>query len=175
MGNETIAAIVGAFVGGVFAIGAGFIAQRQASKEAQRDRNEERDRLEKALLAAIDTEIRAIWSHYTSDIGKDIENSSDAKPIGNTYHVNGGYFRVYKGISGQLGLITDDKTRSDIISFYIKAEAMLDTIRQSNVLVHQYNITQNAPDQKRCLDYDKSLRNAHAALKAAAEPLLKDY
>lgn len=145
-------------------IGKAQMAQRQAEKRE----------IESALVEAILAEVRVLWAHYVADVGNDIKNLNPSVPsLQKKYSINGGYFRVFKSCAGQLGLLQDSKLREAIINFYLKAEALLDMLRQNNEILDKINATHNNDANFAQLRaYGLSVTRGHREFEDAARAVL---
>jgi hypothetical protein len=145
-----IIAIIGAVIGGIIT---GRFMMRQNRDNHQHDSNkinEEENRLEKAVLQALETEIKVIWERYGEHIKPwvgelqrlssdnnarftDFRNIEEDKRyfielLSSKTSISQDYFTIYKGTSSFIGKIKNDKLREKIVSTYTNTKGMVDEI-----------------------------------------------
>jgi hypothetical protein len=133
--GATIAAAIGAYVGGRMATGAALKAQEQAAKD-QRERDAEADRRSiHGTLGAIAGELRVLQSQALEHQTKTHEHRERARkssevqlfPLAIT-HTNPNRFTIFDSNSGKLGRIQDDHLIEHIVSVYSKAKELVDQV-----------------------------------------------
>jgi hypothetical protein len=131
--GATIAAAIGAYVGGRMATGAALKTQEQAAKD-QRERDAEADRRSiHGTLRAIAGELRVLQSQALEHQTKPFEDHERARkssevqlfPFAIT-HTNPNRFTIFDSNSGKLGRIQDDHLIEHIVSVYSKAKELVD-------------------------------------------------
>lgn len=145
-----IVAIIGAAIGGCIT---GRYMMKQSEKNFKdnlRTISIEERKLEKAVLQALETEIRVNWERYTENIkplvGKlrelssnnesrftDFQNIHEDKRylynlLSYKISVSQDYFTIYNGNSSFIGKIRNESMRKEIVSAYTNTKGMIDKI-----------------------------------------------
>ena len=102
------------------------------NKEAQEKKKREAE-LERRFLSSIFCEIKRVYSRYES-FSKKIEESTEY--LNYEMRIEEDYFPIYNNNAAYILLIKDDELRDNIISFYVHAKGLIDTIKTNAAMLH---------------------------------------
>jgi hypothetical protein len=182
-----IGAILGAIVGGTIAGVFSILATRQLLNEERQKSQDERQEGVKALLCALKSEVRSVWSHYMGDMGQHIEALPQGQGCNYYFPIIGEYFPIYNGSVNSLGLIKDDLLRHSIISVHTLAKSLIDSYRLNNQLIDEWEEAKDKvfyiqtihsqqvakAKEQELMAYSPSLKKLHGETKKAVEELLE--
>lgn len=173
------AAMVGAFVGGVFTLRATDKAIREErEKEIRRDEKEVQN-----MLDAIGIELGTLWTFHMRRIGGMVENLPEGAALEFYYPLTQDYFTVYNTNAAKIGQVKDPILREAVVVCYNKAKKVVDGFKYNNELYVDYRNTMVMPDEskrhaefvkakhKALVDYGQMAKEDHFELKGYMERL----
>lgn len=135
-----------------------------------------------SLLISLKTEITTHWSQYMETMGKKIESGDFEKNVVPKWIVLDNKFYVYMASCADLGMVSNDKLRREIVVAYSEFEGLL--LNFKNTIEEFKEISEKNFD---CMEEDelssindyinecyKSLRNSHVKAKASIKILIKN-
>jgi len=120
--REFWAAIVGAVIGGLFAVVAQLLSSVWQSKS---ERSAER-RVTNGILQAVTTELEVFKVKYPDAFARMFDESQSGIP--KVAMINQNVFSVFDSNAAALGRITDPALRRKIVSVYTGLKAIVDTV-----------------------------------------------
>lgn len=160
--------LIGSVIGGVISLGTSLW-----SLHAQNKCRQKLDRINvKHSLSAIRSELFTVYKRYSQQMGHLLEhNSADQCPFV-VFPIQEEYFPIYKNNTSVIGRIQSDKVREQVITAYILAVAMIDSVRMNNSLVEKIDNSTTQDEKQKFIndaqEYWTQLRIEHCNLKEAA-------
>lgn len=131
--------LIGALVGGFFALLAVMVAAHFSKKQAREDRR-----------AVVVGGVRALWqemtvnfNRYEQILGPVIRGIGPDEVLTVNWPVHSDYFSVYAANAGLLGELEDDALAGEIIEIVAAAKGMIDSLRLNVTMIEELNEIQN--------------------------------
>lgn len=164
----------GALVGGASSLAGAWLQSHQSARQQRRAGAEEIE----GLLGAIHAELTVLIARYRTRVAPMIRKIQPGEYVNIVWPTQQYYFTVYNANAGLLGRITDATLRNMIVSTYISAKGLLDTLTCNSASIEEYELavrmeTPRDPDAEASLiAYSQAVRQAGEELEAEADALL---
>lgn len=180
--NMFLSAIAGAFIGGILT-GSFTIWATTTSLKHQRQAEISRDISEvKAFLQSIYDELDSVFNRYMSTVGKELESLASGNALMLIFRIDNDYFTVYHNNAHSLGRVKNREIRRSIVKAYTSAKGMVDSVRQNNYqlsnyqhALNLYKQTGNIVHQQDVTEHEEVLVNYAGSLKESHELLRSDF
>jgi hypothetical protein len=177
--SNFFSALAGGAIAGVFTLW----AQLLNAKDQRRREDKAEEILIHGFLQAIADELESVWHRYEVEIGPHLKNlGEDQAAVVFPVHQN--YFIVFDSSASLIGRIHNIELRERIISTYVEAKGLVDSLHYYERLVEEYNaIPQSSPIAdsisgvthfpinsaatrkfSELVEYTKALKEAHSRL-----------
>lgn len=158
MSEVVQAAIVGGLVAGAFVLLA-IVVKHHVSKRHQR----------KSLALSLKSEIEAIRTRFEKVIGGPLQAVPEGDYLKQSIAIQENYFVVFDGSASMLGLL-DTEEASSVISFYVDAKGLVDSLRCYDSMLHPQA---GSPSPLSLTTYTSGLQKLHRNLSQEVNDVLR--
>jgi hypothetical protein len=165
---------ISTLIGGILAIGAGFLATWLANKLECKRKNQEETDFSNKTLKAIRCEVEALNNIYDTGIGQYLKNAPDNEPFTMRLGLAEKWFTVYEANAVHLGRL-DSEVAVQIVTEYTLVKRMIENFRINNFYIGEYEavfpVANQLQNTAKFLQIKKNMINQVLFLKQAEKDL----
>ncbi len=135
---EFLSALIGALVGGSFALGGSVVATLLSKYFNDQQVQQEKLDILQSTLEAIATELQVLFDRYQLTMGQHLANLPFNSSLNLYYYATENYITIFDNNARLLGNLKDKVLRDLIIRTYINIKALLDGFKLNNTMYGNY-------------------------------------